>query len=281
MREILKNTYDLHVHVAPDVISRKCNDRELAHRVRAAGMKGCVIKCHYFETASRAALLRSEFPDLEIVGGLALNRSVGGINVHAVERFAQLGGGILWFPTMDARAFQEYKHRDDPSFDASMYLQATDGCGTLLPETKAVLQLAAQYNLIVATGHLSAEEGLCIVRAGKQLGIQQMILTHVEHPALHYSDDQQREAAALGVYIEHSYNNAWFGRCMLDDIAHQIRAVGCEHIILTTDFGQSEAPFSDDGLAEYATRLQQFGFSSAELETMLCKNPATLLSAWR
>ena len=62
MREILKNAYDLHVHVAPDVIPRKCDDRELAQRIQSAGMKGCVIKCHYFETASRAALLQKEFP---------------------------------------------------------------------------------------------------------------------------------------------------------------------------------------------------------------------------
>ena len=51
MREILKNAYDLHVHVAPDVIPRKCDDRELAQRIQSAGMKGCVIKCHYFETS--------------------------------------------------------------------------------------------------------------------------------------------------------------------------------------------------------------------------------------
>lgn len=278
MREILKNAYDLHVHVAPDVIPRKCDDRELAQRIQSAGMKGCVIKCHYFETASRAALLRSEFPELEITGGLALNLSVGGINVHAVERFAQMGGGILWFPTMDARVFQEHKHKDDPNFDAAVYLQATNGCGTLLPETEAVLKLAAQYNLIVATGHLSAEEGLCVVREGKRLGVKQMILTHVEHPALHYSDEQQQEAASLGAYIEHSYNNAWFGRCTIEEIARQIRAVGCEHVILTTDFGQLDAPFSDDGLEEYAVQLQKLGFSLDELEAMLCKNPAAILS---
>lgn len=278
MREILKNAYDLHVHVAPDVIPRKCDDRELAQRIQSAGMKGCVIKCHYFETASRAALLQKEFPELEISGGLALNLSVGGINVHTVERFAQMGGGILWFPTMDARVFQEHKHKDDPTFDASVYLQATDGRGTLLPEAEAVLKLAAHHNLIVATGHLSAEEGLCVVREGKRLGVKQMILTHVEHPALHYSDEQQQEAASLGAYIEHSYNNAWFGRCTIEEIARQIRAVGYEHVILTTDFGQLDAPFSDDGLEEYAVHLQKLGFSLDELETMLCKNPAAILS---
>lgn len=160
-------------------------------------------------------------------------------------------------------------------------MQATDGCGTLLPETEAVLKLAARYGLIVAIGHLSAEEGLCIVREGKRLGIQQMILTHVEHPALHYSDEQQQEAAALGVYVEHSYNNAWFGRYTIGEIARQIRAVGCEHVILTTDFGQAETPFCDEGIKEYATQLQTLGFSPNELRTMLCENPTAVISGQR
>ena len=278
MDHILRGAYDLHVHVAPDVTQRKCGDLELARRVRAAGMRGCVIKCHYFETAARAALLRSQFPDLEIAGGLALNLSVGGINPHAVERFGQMGGGILWFPTMDARAFQAYKHRDQPGFDAAMYLLATDGQGAPLAETAAVLKLAAKYGLVVATGHLSPEEGLCVLREAKRLGVERTIVTHVEHPAMQYTDEQQQEAVSLGAMIEHSYNNAWFGRCSLPEIVRQIRVVGCEHVILTTDFGQLDAPFSVDGLREYAKKLGECGFSTDELNTMLCRNPGMVLS---
>lgn len=278
MDHILQGAYDLHVHVAPDVIQRKCNDLELAQRVQAAGMRGCVIKCHYFETAARAALLRSQFPDLEIIGGLALNLSVGGINPHAVERFGQMGGGILWFPTMDARAFQTYKHKEQPDFDGATYLLATDEQGTPRPETIAVLKLAAKYRLVVATGHLSPEEGLCILREAKRLGVEHTIVTHVEHPAMQYSDEQQQEAVSLGAVIEHSYNNVWFGRCSLPEIIRQIRVVGCEHVILTTDFGQSDAPFSVDGLREYAEKLKEYGFSADELDTMLCRNPHAVLS---
>ena len=278
MNHILQGAYDLHIHVAPDVIQRKCNDLELAEKVRDAGMKGCVIKCHYFETAARAALLRSQVPELEIAGGLALNLSVGGINPYAVERFGQMGGGILWFPTMDARAFQTYKHKEDPDFDGSSYLVATDGQGTLLPETAEVLKLAEKYHMVVATGHLSPEEGLCILREARCLGVEHTIVTHVEHPAMQYTDEQQLEAVRLGAMIEHSYNNAWFGRCTLLEIVRQIRVVGCEHVIMSTDFGQVNAPFSVDGLREYAEKLKEYGFSDDELHTMLCRNPGAVLS---
>lgn len=278
MREFLKDTYDLHVHVAPDVTARKCDDRELAARMQAAGMRGGIIKCHFFETAARAALLRREFPDLKIYGGIALNRSVGGINPAAVEKMAEMGGTVVWFPTMDARAFQEYKHRNDVSFDGSQLLAASDGEGGLLPETKEVLSLAAQYDLIVATGHLSPKEGMMVVREGKKMGVRRMVLTHVEHPAIAFGDGERREAASLGAYIEHSYNNAWFGRCSIEEIARQIRAEGCGHVILSSDFGQPEAPYFDDGMEEYAKKLTELEFTAAELKIMMSENPAALLA---
>ena len=40
MSSILKSTYDLHIHAGPDVISRKCDDREVAKRMSLAGMCG-------------------------------------------------------------------------------------------------------------------------------------------------------------------------------------------------------------------------------------------------
>ena len=52
VHELLSGTYDLHIHTAPDVIPRKCTDEETVRRLEAAGMKGCAIKCHYFETAA-------------------------------------------------------------------------------------------------------------------------------------------------------------------------------------------------------------------------------------
>ena len=54
--------------------------------------------------------------------------------------------------------------------------------------------------------------------------------------------------------------------------------MGCEHVIMSTDFGQVNAPFSVDGLREYAEKLKEYGFSDDELHTMLCRNPGAVLS---
>ena len=80
MNDMIKGVYDLHVHTSPDVVPRKCSDIELGRRLAAAGMAGCALKSHYFDTAARAGLLQEQFPQLRIVGGVVLNRSVGGVN---------------------------------------------------------------------------------------------------------------------------------------------------------------------------------------------------------
>lgn len=277
MKNYLKGAYDLHIHTAPDVIARKCDDKEIVRRIADAGMAGCALKSHYFETAARTKLLAREFPQLRIVGCLALNRSVGGINPQAVLRFAQMGGKMLWFPTMDAWAFQAYKQQAQEEKHLEGLLKCCGEDGQLLPETVEVLQMAAQYRLVVGTGHLDADEALMLVRKGRELGVESMVLTHAEHPALRFTDRHFEEAVALGAYVEHSYNNAWFGRCTIEEIASQIRLTGCEHVILTSDFGQPQAPFADEGMQEYAQALSSLGFSDQQLHQMMCENPVRLL----
>ena len=139
MRELLNGVYDLHIHTAPDVVPRKCSDLELARRLVDRGMAGCAIKCHYFDTAARAGLLMEQFPQLDVAGGVTLNRSVGGVNPDAVERSAQAGGRMVWFPTLEARAYQRYQHRNDPEADLSRFLTVCDEEGELLPQALEVL----------------------------------------------------------------------------------------------------------------------------------------------
>ena len=71
MNELLKGTYDLHVHTSPDVAPRKCSDIQLAERMRAAGMAGGAIKSHYLDTAGRAGILRELYPEADGEGGEA------------------------------------------------------------------------------------------------------------------------------------------------------------------------------------------------------------------
>lgn len=274
---ILVDSYDLHVHTGPDVVERKCSDTQLAHRLVEAGMRGCVIKNHFFETAARAKMLREQFPELEVVGGIVLNRSVGGLNPYAVEKMAQMDGKYVWFPTLDALHFQKFHHRNDQNADLSEFLPVCDENQSLLPNAKAVLELAAKYNLIIGTGHIAPEEGMAVLQEAAKIGVRKMVVTHADNPADCYTIEQQKEAVRLGAVIEHSFFTTYFDRTPIEEIVRQIRAVGCENVILTTDFGQVNSPYSDEGMLAYAELLIRHGLTEQEVRQMICDNPKKLL----
>src|SRR5579862_4250069 len=80
----LQGAYDLQVHVAPDVIERRIDDLDLAKEFLGRGLKGFVLKSHYFPTAERAKVVTSAVPGIQAFGAVTLNHSVGGLNPVAV-----------------------------------------------------------------------------------------------------------------------------------------------------------------------------------------------------
>ncbi len=278
MSELLKGAYDLHIHTGPDVVARKCSDLEAAERMRASGMAGGVLKSHYLDTAGRAGLIKALYPDLNIAGGITLNRAVGGNNPCAVERSAQAGGRMLWFATLEARSYQAFHHRNDAAApDLSAYVPILDENGRLLPEVLDVLDVAAQYHLVTGTGHISSHEGMILVREGLRRGVR-MVLTHCELPSNLYSIEQQVEAVRLGAVIEHSYITPHTGRVTMEELADMIRATGTESVFLSSDFGQPKNPFFDEGIETFARRLMEQGFKEDDIDRMIKTNPGRLIA---
>lgn len=280
MNQLLMGAYDLHVHTAPDAVERKCTDFELAHRCQAAGMAGIAIKSHWFETAARAKLLQLQFPKLKVAGGIALNRSVGGINPFAVEKAAQIGGQFVWMPTMDAKSYQQFLNAGKEPNCAASYLALLDENGSLHKAVYEVLEVAAKYDLTVCTGHVSAAEGIAMIRAAAGCGVRRLIVTHADNPADSYTTEQQKICIRYGSFIEHCYFTTHRGRIPAEEICRQIQSVGCRHVLLSTDFGQTDSPYPEEGLSEYLNILGKHGIRDADLETMVKKNPSYLMQSF-
>ena len=75
-RNLVRGAYDLHVHVAPDVMRRRVTDVQLARRrLDAAGLLR--VKSHYVPTAERAAVVNEALGGEVRVLGAALNAPQG------------------------------------------------------------------------------------------------------------------------------------------------------------------------------------------------------------
>lgn len=51
-RDLVRGGYDVHIHVAPDVMRRRIDDLALAPRFAEVGLGGFVLKSHYFPPRS-------------------------------------------------------------------------------------------------------------------------------------------------------------------------------------------------------------------------------------
>jgi hypothetical protein len=232
----LAGAIDIQVHAAPDSTPRSIDAIDLARLAKNREMRGLVLKNHYEPTASLAYIVRKEVPGIEVFGGIDLNLSVGGMNPTAVEHMAAITEGygrFVWMATFDSENQVRYSKQDRPSVRI-----ARDG--QLLPETKAVIAVIAKRNLVIATGHSSAEEDLLLVREAKAEGVQHMVVTHAMLQPTHMSEAQMLEAAKMGAYIEFVYNGLIGTGKQYDfgDYAKAIRYVGVNHCILSSDMGQ-------------------------------------------
>ena len=275
LNRVLAGTIDIHVHSDPDNRPRSIDAIDVAKLARARGMRAIVLKNHYDPTASLAYIVRKEVPGIEVFGGVDLNLTVGGMNAVAVEHMAEVSGGwgrFVWMSTFDAENQVRYSKENRPFVRVSRN-------GELLPETKQVLAAIAKHQLVMATGHVSPQEALLLIREARRLGVQRMVVTHAMNDPVLMSIPQMQEAAKEGAFIEFvggslaSFDAA--GR--MDRFADAIRKIGPEFCILSSDLGQRGNALPPDGFAAFLQALRSRGFADQQIDRMAKRNPAQLL----
>jgi hypothetical protein len=288
-RELVRGGFDLHVHIAPDVVERRIDDVRLARRFEEVGLAGFVLKSHYLSTAERAAVVRGVVPGATVLGAIALNRAVGGMNPLAVEIAAREGARIVWMPTVDS-CIEQAHLADAESSGAKLPVWAkvqlelrergiesdpvpavADG-GRVLPETREVLGVVADHDMVLATGHLGRDEVFPVVAAAREAGIGHVVVTHPDYPAQDFSVEEQLALADSGALIERCFTTPYTGKCSWERWLEGTRAVGAARTVLSSDLGQVQNPPVEDGLALMADRLLDVGFSEADVRTMAVDN---------
>lgn len=271
IERLLEGAIDFHVHADPDPFSRRRLDVfHLAIRAREAGMKAIVAKNHHFGTALLATLVNSLVPDFTLVGSLVLNREAGGLNPDVVSAAVRAGARVIWMPTVSSIVDAKGK----PG------IALVDKEGSLLPEVMSILHIAREKDLVLGTGHVSEQEIYAVTAEARRMGIR-ITITHPLSSGFGctLSLDRQQELVAMGAVIEHCFVACMpvLGGMNPKIIIEHIRAVGAEHCILSTDFGQDANPSPPEGFRSMIGTMLQLGLSEKELEMLVKTNPARLL----
>lgn len=254
-----------------------------------AAFRAIVYKDHYYPGMAHAAILQKLFPDLgvRLFSGVALNNAVGGINPYAVDHCVKLGGKIVWLPTFSAANHIEQHSGEANSFPKTAQpmleptpLTALDSNGRPTDATKAVLDIIAQGDIILAGGHLHVSELFVVFDEAKRRGVRKLLVNHPTY-VVGCSDEDIRNLVRLGAYIEHSIcmfiENSRAKHFDGDDLARLIEVAGVDWTILGSDLGLTEAPRPVEGYRAIVAMLLERQFSTADIRKLVGANAARLL----
>ena len=290
---------DVHLHLDPDSpgaggVIRAIDVIDAVAIAKARGMRGFVFKTHQDAGSAGAAyLIRKHFaPTFEIFGRMASNYATGGVNVAALEHYSQMKGGwgrIFEMPTRDSITATTRPGSMDAANLARTrpwmlmmppgtppYIAVSKN-GELLPEVKQLIATLAKIRtvdsngrMVLATGHATPEEHLLLAREGRKQGLQ-VLLTH---PG---DIPQLTEAGQLGAFAELTASNVYKTEAAREKAAAFVKNVGAEHIIVSTDCGQTGNVYPTDCLVLTARGLRAHGVTQREIDLMYKINPAKLL----
>ncbi|MGZ4678412.1 MAG: DUF6282 family protein, partial [Acidimicrobiia bacterium] len=158
-------------------------------------------------------------------------------------------------------------------------ISVLDADGELTDATREVLDLVAEHDAVLATGHVSAAEHLAVTRAFAARG--PVLVTHAmeELAGPNLDAGQCAALAELGAHIELCALTCIGALATrpVSDLVECIRRVGVDRVTLGTDFGQGVNEPPARGLQSYADALHAEGLTEAEIRRMACTNPAALL----
>lgn len=270
----LTGCYDLHIHTAPDVIARKLTDLEMTKQAHAAKMGGFMIKSHKFPTCGRAAAMHELYPDVDVLSGIALNYSVGGLNPDAVLAAAKMGAKLVWLATVDSKEYRKLKKCANWESGVSIL----DENGNIRPELYEIAEIVKTYDLTFCSGHIGSEESLRFAEFCREQGIRKFVITHASFTICQADVEELKKERELGAYIEYSYTHVLSGVCDWDYLVGQLRELGSDHVYLSTDLGQTENCYPAEGFAEFCDRLLAAGISGEDIYKMVRENPKSLIS---
>lgn len=277
---LIKDSIDMHMHPGPSAGPCRFDAIEAAQMAQKAGMKAIVLKSHAY-TAAVATIVSQLVPDIRVIGSICLNYEVGGLNYHAVRNAAGLGAKVVWMPTFSAaNSINKFRALGLPLEGEGISL--LDETGNLVPEMERILSIIKANDMVLATGHISPQETIVLIKAAQKTGIGKMVITHptdTEFGENHFSINDLKELAAMGAFIEFTLIGILPNEFCHDpaQMAQTIKTIGPEHCIVSTDLGQPQNPLPVEGMRLLVATLLHHGITQKEVEMMIKTNPAALL----
>jgi hypothetical protein len=260
----------IHLNCRNDIV-------DTARAAQRAEMGALVFQDHgYSPTPTIAMLRRHEFADgrLQLVSGVTLNNTVGGLNPFAVEHELMLGGRIISMPTLSAaNRIRQAPRSPGAALPARPAIEVLDASGHLLDAVKEILDIIAERGGVLASGALHISEIWPLFTEARQRGVTHLLANCPTFLAGAGLADI-RELAAMGVFIEQRLsaitNCAHFGAAI-------VRAAIASASVAQTIISPPASENAVEGYRRLIGLMLELGYGESELRQMTSANARRLL----
>jgi hypothetical protein len=282
---LLVGGVDMHTHPGPSPFPRRMSILDAATDAATVGFRAIVCKSHHHSMQTDILALESAGladTGVRAYGGVALNRTVGGLNPYAVELALRMGGRVVWFPTISSTAHLEFhQHNHHSGFPVSGIplrdnepIRVVGRDGKLLPEAQDILSVIAGESAILNCGHLPADEIDVLVPAAVAAGVERIVISHPDF-IVGAAPERVGEWCRQGANVEHCL--AMVIRNPVEKIAGFLREAGVGHTVFSSDLGQKNNPLPITAYRRMVRRLLDAGTAENDIRAMVGGNAAQLL----
>jgi len=295
---------------------RRLDPFQAAIQARDAGMRAIVLLDCFEMSNGTAWLVNRQVPDFKTYGGMLLNTVYGGMNPRAFKTAIYYGDGAKYlnFGTHSTyyQASKEgrivdgvfkplseiYPKFRDEELSRCIRIPVKEPPDPALDE---ILKLLASHpHIYMDTGHVSVEEAARLIDLKDEYGYEKIVVSSAVTKIA--TIEQLRTMAEKGAFIEFSmgaYTAATpiplthyyveeeyisIDEGMTEEasggivlVAEQMRELGSEHCIMSTDFGRYALSPPVEGLRQFIACVLDLGISPDDIRMMVKTNPEKLL----
>ena len=253
VQEIMKGSVDLHVKGSPGISEQRMDVLEIARSAYESEIESFVYRSDSHPTAATSSIMQQMYPELNIIGSIVLNETVGGINPSAVEASIQHDAKVVWIPPSAAKE------------------------GILSENLLKTLEVIASHEMTLISELTSPSETITLFSEAKKRGVSRMVAGNVVGSL---SVQDQLEISSHDAYVEYPFLSCMptVGKISAMEMIRAIEAVGVEKCIVTTGFGQWFNPLPAEGLRMAIATLLHFGLNANQVSTLVKENPKSLLA---
>lgn len=292
--ELLHGACDIHLHCAPAMVPRAMDQVEVAREAAAAGMRCICVKDEHAMSANVAQMVQKYAVDpkqnFSIFGSVVCGNCEGGLNPSAVETAIGYGAKIVWMPVL-ASAYHRMRSAQISRANAASMPSARlqmkynpsmtiiDENGRLLPTIPDILDLIADADIALATGHLDPESEIRpLLEEAVKHHVKKVIITHPEY--FHDTSlERMREYADAGFYVEHILTTLYSGKQTYDRLYELITTVyNGKNTIISSDMGLPGRPSPVTALRDFIAAMQERGLSDAVIRHITSENQRVLMN---